>query len=897
LKEYLGLSSSDDGFIFNMSVGYDLEGIKSEKVDHFINLMMDASKSEKFASYKNILKDFLSDNSTINWSTSKVYRFVDCIPSQISDSVTLSTMHGCPSEEIESITEHLISGKGLHTYIKLNPTLLGFERVKDILEQTGFNYVKLDKSGFEHDLQFEDAIPMIGRLEKFAEQHNKAFGLKLSNTLGVKNFKSVLSGDDMFMSGRSLFPLTINLASLLTNEFNGRIPISFSGGASGFNINQILDTGIYPVTLVTDLLKPGGYYRLLNISNSIKFETRNQIDITKTKQLADTTLAEQFYRKSSKEVDSIKVNKELPKFDCYMAPCQAACAIDQDIPQYINLIEQKRYNEAFDLITSKNPLPNITGYICDHQCEYHCTRWDYDEPLDIRDLKRIAAEKGYKIPSNTSNVKEEPKGKAAVIGAGPSGLSTAYFLAKENFDVTVFEKESDAGGVVQNVIPGFRLPESAIKKDIEFINSFGVKFKFNCSPDLTWKKLQEKGFQYTYLSIGAGLSKQLPLDGDNNKVYNAIEFLRDFRKGKEFDLGKRVAVIGGGNSAMDGARAALRNKGVEEVSIIYRRTQEFMPADKEEFDAALEDGVRFRELLLPVSFSEGFLKCQVMQLGEADSDGRRKVKPVEGKFEEIEVDSIISAIGESVDYTFLENFGLSKKDLEKVSPGVTETGIENVFIGGDALRGSATVVEAIADGQNAANSIANKVGLIKSFNNSKSNLSKIEEYNSRKGILDFKHADSPIEESVRCLGCDVICNKCVDVCPNRANIPIKSSDSLFRDAYQILHVDDLCNECGNCETFCPYQSAPYKDKITLFNDENSFTESDNDGFIIANFKSKNEMDLQIRLDGETSFIKGFKQNIDLKAHLNNGYDKSDLTKLTYLINLVLDKYGYLIKQS
>ncbi|MDP1994850.1 MAG: putative selenate reductase subunit YgfK, partial [Ignavibacteria bacterium] len=259
LKELFGFSkNAERGFVFNMSVGYNLEGIKTERMDNFIQNLKDSSYNEKFILYKNQLITMLKDqnvreliiqhiNSNINFK--KLISSVQNISPNISNSVTLSTMHGCPPEEIEAIAKYLINEKGLHTYVKLNPTLLGYAKVTSILHQLGFNYIELNRASFEHDISFADAVPMLKRLQDYAKENKRDFGVKLSNTLGVKNRKKVLAGDDMYMSGRSLFPLTINVARLLAEEFCDELPMSFSGGATINNVQEIVDCGIAPVTL------------------------------------------------------------------------------------------------------------------------------------------------------------------------------------------------------------------------------------------------------------------------------------------------------------------------------------------------------------------------------------------------------------------------------------------------------------------------------------------------------------------------------------------------------------------------------------------------------------------------------------------------------------------------
>ncbi len=911
LKELFALSDNERGFIFNMSVGYDLEGIKTERMDRFIEGLKDASSNRSFENYRSVLLDTLdkiskSENVKNKFGLTEdriesIKSSLINIPAKISNSVTLSTMHGCPPQEIEAIAKYLIKEKELNTYVKLNPTLLGNDYVNEIIVKLGYKDIELDKASFDHDLKYDDAILMINRLRSFASAHNKTFGIKLSNTLGVKNTKNILPGKDMYMSGRSLFPLTINLAYKLALDFNGELNISYSGGANAKNVSALLETGIKPVTFATDLLKPGGYLRLAQISDSSSKIIEDplsdkRINLAKLKELAEKSLTNKAYLKEAREIKSIKILRSLPLFDCYIAPCAEACPIHQDVASYVKLVEQKRFDEAFELIVSKNPLPHITGYICDHQCMFHCTRWDYDEPVLIRDLKKEAAEKGYENYLKKFEQKSFPKQnniRAAIIGAGPSGLSAGYFLAKAGFDVTIFEKEMNAGGIVKNVLPRFRLPEDAINKDLEFIEKHGVRFVFGFDPDFSIARLKKEGYKYIYVAIGAEISNEIKLEGTKENVFDAIEFLKDYSGAQGFTVGKNVAVIGGGNSAMDSARAAKRYEGVENVFLIYRRTKEQMPADKEEFYAALEDGVQFKELLLPVKFADGKLTCQKMKLDKVGEDGRTNVIPIENEFEEIKIDSVISAISEHTDTDLLlrNRIAITNKKIS-VSKN-NETSIENVFIGGDALRGPSTVVESIADGKNAAEAIIKKENATgtpqrtfeKYFDYNKI----ITEIEERKGVIEDQQNPDYQQEASRCLGCNFLCNKCIEVCPNRANIAIDTGSypDVFKDKYQVLHVDILCNECGNCETFCPYQSAPYKNKLTLFHNENDFESSANDGFFI-----QGEIQKQTALIRINSIV----SSITLDAQPNVDKDL-ELSKISLLIEILRKDYNYLLAEK
>lgn len=920
-------------FIFNMSVGSNLERIKSERMDKFINQLKDASQNELFNSLKGYLLNKFKDGSLqdllrigfgiehiVDDEIEECIQCLESIPSNISNSVTLSAMHGCTPEEIEVITKYLIKEKGLHTYVKLNPTLLGYEFVNDTLHSLGYSYIALDEDSFRHDLQYKDTIPMITRLTQFAKENGKEFGIKLSNALRTKNKKGKLPGNEIYLSGRPLFPLTINLAYILAEEFKGQINISFSGGSSFHNVKDILKTGIYPVTLATDLLKPGGYEKLFQIANEISREEEPgiqysqlrahnsgiRIDLEKLGELAEHSLNDPYYKKEECEVTSIKIEKPLPILDCYIAPCVEACPIHQDVPEYIRLIEEERFDEAFELIISKNPLPHITGYICNHQCMSHCTRRDYDASLLIRDLKRFTSEKGFRnYFDNFNNRINNPakndfsKIKVAVIGAGPSGLSASYFLAKAGFDVTVFEMTDKAGGTVQNVIPNFRIPQSAIENDLKLIKILGVKFQFDSKSIFSIDELKKDGYTFIYIAIGAVKSKELSLKGDNTRVYNAIDFLKRYHNKEIIDLGHTVAVIGEGYSAFDGARAALRCKGVDKTYIINRKAKEFTNTGNEEFQDAQKDGIIFKELLVPVEFSNGKLKCRKLKPGIIDKDGRRKDNPPENTFEEIETDSVILAVGGEIDSAILKQNGIS------INNKSIETNIENVFIGGDALRKPATVIEAIADGKKAAEAIMLKENLERS-NNRKYNFdyNRLEyDIRERKGNISYQNKNDLLNESKRCLSCNYICNKCIEVCPNRANVAIKISDIpiprflysqiKFKDKYQILHVDGMCNECGNCETFCPYNGSPFKDKFTIYWGEEDFINSSNDGFLFLSNPLENIITFRIRIKSGVGIIK-FDQISKLIKWDSNLIREENLIKYINVVLNVHKHYPYLM---
>ncbi len=933
LKKIFSLSKNKEkSLVFNMSVGYDLSGIKSPKIDSFIEDLKDASQNEFFNRCKDTVKNEIK---RINYPQipDNIDNYIDNISANISNSITLSTMHGYPPEEQEAICKYFIKEKNLHTFIKLNPTLLGYNYVRNLFNEMGYSYIQLKKESFTNDLQYNDAIQMLKELKTFAIKHNREFGIKLSNTLPVINSKKKLPTDEMYMSGRTLFPLTINLAKKISNEFEGDIKISYAGGASHFNIKDIFATGIYPITLATNLLKPGGYLRLKQLAEGLEQSllnyNANKIDNEKLKLIADLAIQNKDYFKNKKITDNHKINKQLPLFDCALTPCVENCPIHQDIPEYIKLINDKQYEQALKLILQKNPLPHITGYICDHKCMLKCTRWYYDDPVLIRDLKKIAAENGFhKFIKQQLTKADKNYKKVAIIGAGPTGLSAGYFLSKYGFDVTIFDKRKNPGGTVQYVIPNFRLPRKAIENDIEIIKMMGVKFQLGVKKLLSIDDLKEQGYKYICLAIGAGKSNKLNIVNKEKNTFDAIEFLEQFNIDKtKINLGEYVAVIGGGNSTMDGARAAMRVNGAKKVYIIYRRTKEFMPANIEEFDNAIAEGVIFKELLNPVSFSNKILRCQKMKLGEKDNTGRKKPIPIENEFEEFKIDTVISAIGEVVDTKFLLENGIEfNKNKIVVDKDILKTNLENVYIGGDALRGPSTVIEAIADGTKIANSILIKEGISPKKDEQSLDIAdidkRINDINLKKGYLQKSEngleTDNQIErESQRCLECNLICNRCVEVCPNRANIMIKrishkftpldsiqldsehltgqaqtNTNSNFNNIYQIIHIDGMCNECGNCETFCPYlDSKPYKDKLTLYWNEEDFINSKNNGFILKNSEL---LKFRIRLNNIIYDIK-FNDNGEIISGIPAFND--ELNNVIKIIWKVYKDYNYLFLKT
>ncbi len=393
-REFFNLDNRS--FVFNMSVGYDLKGIKAAKVDNFIEGLKDASASAIFAECITGLKKETGRFKFIDES------YIDSISPAICNSIALSTMHGCPPPEIEAICRHLLLEKQLQTHVKLNPTLLGYEFVRNTLDKMGYTYISLKEESFDDDLSYEDGVPMLQRLTAMAGEGGREFGVKLSNTLPVLITRGELQGEVMYMSGKPLYALTINLASKLAEEFGGKLKISYSGGADHHNIAKIIGTGIQPVTVATTLLKPNGYPRLKKLAEIIEPLSDGEfteIDVSKLQALAEEAAAEPAYHKKIKNGGAGKAVTELPLFDC-----RAACGICGSVcPNRANIRVQvedsvfKYDQQILHLDGMCNECGNCATF-CPEQGKPYLEKltlfWNEDDFLDSRNS-------GFILPGKT----------------------------------------------------------------------------------------------------------------------------------------------------------------------------------------------------------------------------------------------------------------------------------------------------------------------------------------------------------------------------------------------------------------------------------------------------------------------------------------------------------------
>ncbi len=469
--------------------------------------------------------------------------------------------------------------------------------------------------------------------------------------------------------------------------------------------------------------------------------------------------------------------------DLFRAPCQNACPAGVDVPGYVALIAAGRPRDAYYLVRRENPFPAICGRVCTHPCESSCRRTQLDEPVAICDLKRYAADYVFQNEEPRLDLvfpkKEQSVG---VIGAGPSGLTCAYYLARLGYSVTVYESLPVAGGMLASGIPEYRLPKQILQKEISMIEQVGVKILTNTEVgrDVAFEDLRRR-HDAIYVATGTQFPNKANLPGeDKDGVYHGVSFLREVNLGNRVEVGKRVVVIGGGSTAFDAARTALR-LGAEKVTILYRRLIDDMPADKREIQEALEEGIEIRQLVAPIEFIgngrvEG-VKCVAMELRGFDSSGRRKPRPIEGREFIVEADTVIPAISQHSDLPFIDKseVKVTRWGTLETDPRTMMTSMSGVFAGGDVVRGPDVVITAIADGKKAAQNIDKYLGGTGELNKgepievpkapAEKDVAEHERFpirslapeerkrNFREVVVGF-HKLNAIAEAMRCLRCD-----------------------------------------------------------------------------------------------------------------------------------------------
>ncbi|MFQ5548663.1 MAG: putative selenate reductase subunit YgfK [Woeseia sp.] len=920
LHHKLGFPGESPGLVFNLSVGYDLDGIHKPNMQWFLDQMGDCS------AYKQTLVDQIAEFYP-------EIRDLD-VPDCLSDNVTVSTMHGCPPDEIESISTYLLRERGLHTLVKCNPTLLGPGRVRKLLnDDLKYTDVPIPDSAFEHDLKYADAVPMLDNLRTVAKECGRVFGVKLSNTLEVENFRQVFDRTEkmMYLSGRPLHAVTVNLAHMLAEEFEGDLPMSFSAGANCFNAPRLLAAGMQTVTVCSDLLKTGGYRRMLQYLETVEDAFRStgassveafilasagaaRGDATAAARLnlqryAERVLDDPHYVKGTFSTSHTKTPRELGLFDCIGAPCVDECPLGQKVPQYMKAVRDGDFAEAQRLVRADNPLPCILGRVCDHLCEQACVRTHLDEPLAIRDIKRFIMDRR---PTPVVDRHMRPSGnKVAIIGAGPGGIAASSELARGGLEVEVFEQHAYAGGMVGGAVPEYRLPRSVFDRDFGVLEELGVKVHYNtrAGREIRLSQLRRDGFDRIVIMVGAQLGKRLELEGEDcDGVVDALQFLRRAREGRPIDIGTRVGIIGAGDTAMDCARTAWRYPD-KRVTLIYRRSIDQMPADREEIAHLTEEGIEVLELAKPqrLVIGEGRLCALVCRRtayhGDRDASGRKIPHEVAESDFEVPLDTLITAISQHavLDFFDEEPIAVNDRGYIEVDPATFETSVAGIYAGGDAANdGPSSIVKAAAAGKAIADHILRRHGPgtdpspVASFDPDTLLRRRARREwripapctplayrrNFREVVLTYTEQQAR-EEAARCLDCHGYCSLCVGVCPNLAlqtfrmdpfevRLPelrleadqIRVTAGAYyrvRQAFQVAVLADLCNECGNCTTFCPASGQPYCDKPRLYLDRPDFEEQQDNAFMVFRDGAQWAMDARWR---------GATHRIDLNGRLD-----------------------------
>ncbi|MHC1578149.1 MAG: NADH-quinone oxidoreductase subunit NuoF [Dehalococcoidia bacterium] len=494
------------------------------------------------------------------------------------------------------------------------------------------------------------------------------------------------------------------------------------------------------------------------------------------------------------EYEAHILEKKCPAAVCdalMISPCQHTCPVGINIPKYVAQIAEGDYLGAIETVWERNPFAAISGRICHHPCEGRCRRGELDEPVAIRALKRFAADWYFDHIDELPEIEPFPrthKQKVAVVGAGPTGLSCAYFLAQMGYAATVFEALPIGGGMLSIAIPDFRLPREVIEREIDYIVKRGVEIKYNTpvNVNFTIEDIRKSGFDAVFIAAGAQKSQGIGIPGELEDIegfYYGLRFLRDVKLGKAVRIGHRVAVIGGGNVALDSAGTALR-LGADDVSIFYRRSREEMPVTEVEYDEALAEGVQVNFLVSPTRIVSGDwkvtgLQCVHMRLGEPDASGRRRPIPIPGSEFFAPADTVIAAVGQAPDLSFLPpGSALERTRWERlvVDENRLATNVPGVFAGGDFVSGPGMVIDAIAAGRRGAIAIDKYL---------RGDSSRVEIYDLKPGVIEEvrKEQEETWEAQLR---------------PEIAHLPLRERKTSFREIELGLTEEQARKEAKRC---------------------------------------------------------------------------------------------------
>jgi putative selenate reductase len=622
----------------------------------------------------------------------------------------------------------------------------------------------------------------------------------------------------MYLSGRPLHALTVQLAHRLAEDCEHPVMMSFSGGADSHNVAALIRSGMKTVTVCSDLLRPGGYLRFgqyleelesaMDAADADNIETFIRVDTDlpvaeavrgNLRDYAESVLFDPAYHKETFDRSHTKTPRLLGLFDCIVAPCADACDVVQKVPEYMRFVAAGDVDSAAKITRTDNPLASILGRTCHHPCEPVCLRAHMDQPLAIREIKRYITD--HEPPAIETIARDASAPRVAVIGGGPCGLGAATFLARAGVVVTIFEARPASGGMVSATIPDYRAALHAVDRDIDHLRALGVEFRHGqeVGEEVSLETLRAQGFSSIVVAVGARHGLRLGIVGeDSDGVLDGLDFLRAARIGEPPALGKKIGVIGGGDVAMDCSRTACRLSDGE-VTVFYRRTRAEMPAQKEELLDLFDEGGHLQELVAPdrIISTDGRLSAvemAAMRLGDPDDSGRRRPEPIAGEERTIELDTLIVAIGQRPDLSLFggEEVALNDSGYLSVDPLTLETSIAGVYAGGDIIGdGPSNIVKACGDGRIIAEAIVARHRTAPSGPHALREWPTLDHTellrrrawieprvtiphlpaDQRNGfaevVITLPRNDAEREAS-RCLDCDLICSTCDSVCPNRA---------------------------------------------------------------------------------------------------------------------------------
>lgn len=874
-KLFMGHKGPDSiGTIFVMSLGYTLTDIRSEKIQWFIEKMMNCNieKHEKIKQLKSIYP---------------AIEKID-IPDEISNAFTINTFPGCSAREIEYACKFLMIDKKLHPTVKLDPILMGYNSVQAILESENSFDIELSDEKIQESINYLDALKLIDNLQSTAREMELELTIKLSNGLMCKNpSRRIPSGAaHVYLTGNALHPIAVNLAAKMQSKYGGMLNMSFSGGADCFNIANLLMSGFSTVTVCTDLLKPGGYGRLhqyfqelATIFSNYQVKTIKELILKSASSYgvkesaaenlmnyAIKTLNDQAYKRNDNFGNSINGKQKLEKYDCISAPCSDVSPMQNDVSGICHYTAKNNPDKAFAAVLANNPLPAITGMAGPEKHHRHCTRLNYDHPVLMNELERFISE--YEPTEEVLKPPvEKNKLEVAVIGGGPAGLSCAWFLNRFGFQVDVFEAEAQVGGMIAQTAPEFRLSNDAIQRDIQRIKNSGIKILANSHINKERYENIRENYDFTFIATGAVFPDYFDFQKDETEgIIDGVEFLKKNKTNRQLTPGLHYAVLGSNYIAADAARTAKRICGSEgSVTLITPEAFEKMTVDPSMLKAIEDEDIEIFDsawVLEPVKN-----KSKIIGLKLAETEPAMKNNKVVPGFtlrEESQQAFLFDIIISCPDRKSGNGF-FNLKNIKK-STLTTATRVEDVYAGGAFTNTAGTLESAIGEGKLAALEIAAAAGIsipknsfsiskniplqeiqLKRFHREKPLKTDILPPAERMNFEPVFRTIKPVKairEANRCLHCDVICNVCVNVCPNKAifpfeinpadlNVPtvVESDDKPYvsyestlpiQQKHQVMVIADWCNNCGNCTSFCPKSGSPNLDKLRVHLNKKSF---------------------------------------------------------------------------